>query len=276
MPAFTATSQIPPDPSALDAAEIRTAWLAWLLFIAGTCGYCLTYQAVVGAMTPDVSRTVMVALREWGAWAVLAPLAFKLARRVDPGSPDRGQHYAILGLAMASLAALVPIVADQVTDVRSLSSSIAIFWPRNVAAAVVVHLIWHVSLRPRVASPVAPAVPVAEESRRPETLLVSKGADQCLIRTEDIQYLSAAGNYIDICARDQRYLLRATMAQIEELLPPERFVRIHRSHIVHLDQIERIRVQRSGSGTVHLRCGAQLGISRSYRARWKGEPGRAR
>jgi DNA-binding LytR/AlgR family response regulator len=96
-------------------------------------------------------------------------------------------------------------------------------------------------------------------------LLVSKGADQCLIGVGDIQYLVAAGNYIEICARGQRYLLRATLTQLEEILPPGRFVRIHRSHIVEVGQIERISTQRSGSGTVHLRCGATLGMSRSYR-----------
>jgi two-component system LytT family response regulator len=250
----------------LRALEIRTALAAWALFIAATCIYCLIHQAVVSAVTPNVSRTVLLALREWGAWMFLAPLAFKVFRRADAKNAHRSARYAIACLLMASAAALAPICIDQYTATRSFASSVAIFWPRNAGAAVIVCFIWHVFLRARNQVPATPqGAKQVEASQRAHTLLVSKGADECLIRVEDIQYLSAAGNYIDIYARNQRYLMRGTMAQLEELLPADRFIRIHRSHIVHMEQIERIRIQRSGSGTVHLRCGAVLGISRSYR-----------
>jgi len=56
------------------------------------------------------------------------------------------------------------------------------------------------------------------------------------------------------------------MKQAEELLPPRQFVRIHRSHIVNMNGIDRIRTQRSGNGTVHLRCGKALAMSKKYRA----------
>lgn len=250
----------------LRAVEIRTALGAWVLFMAATCSYCLIHQAVVSAVTPNVGRTVLLALREWGVWMFLAPLAFKAFRRADANNAHRSAHYVMLCVLMASAAAFAPIAIDQYTATRSFASSMAIFWPRNAAAAVVVCFIWHVFLRAgnRVPATLADAKQV-EDSQRAHTLLVSKGADECLIRVEDIQYLSAAGNYIDICARNQRYLMRGTMAQLEELLPSDRFIRIHRSHIVHVEQIERIRIQRSGSGTVHLRCGVVLGMSRSYR-----------
>jgi hypothetical protein len=251
----------------LRAVEIRTALAAWALFIAATCCYCLIHQAVVSAVTPNVGRTVLLALREWGAWIVLAPLAFKAFRRVDAKNADRSAHYVMICLLAASAAAFAPITIDQWTATRSFASGLAIFWPRNAGAAVVVCFIWHVFLRAGNRIPATPqGAKQVEDSQRPCTLLVSKGADECLIRIEDIQYLSAAGNYIDICARNQRYLTRGTMAQLEELLPSDRFIRIHRSHIVHVEQIERIRIQRSGSGTVHLRCGTALGISKSYRA----------
>jgi DNA-binding LytR/AlgR family response regulator len=125
--------------------------------------------------------------------------------------------------------------------------------------------------RPARAAPATSAATVPPSVEKPSTLLVSKGADQCLIRIDDIQHLSAAGNYVDICAADQRYLIRNTIGDLEALLPREHFVRIHRSHIVRVRDIERIRIERSGSGTVHLRGGAALAISRGYRAQLKAQ-----
>ena len=97
--------------------------------------------------------------------------------------------------------------------------------------------------------------------------MVSKGADQCVIRVDDIQYLSAAGNYIDIVAKDQQYLMRTTMSQLEKMLPMDNFIRVHRSHIVRIASIDRLKVLRSGNGLVHLRGGAKVPMSKSYRAR---------
>jgi DNA-binding LytR/AlgR family response regulator len=98
-------------------------------------------------------------------------------------------------------------------------------------------------------------------------MLVSKGADRCLIRIDDIQFLSAADNYVEIHARGQQFLMRSTMAEIEIALPAGRYVRIHRSHIVRIDLIEKIRTERSSTGFVQLRGGRVLPISKTYRRR---------
>src|SRR5690606_23798256 len=100
----------------------------------------------------------------------------------------------------------------------------------------------------------------------PENLLVSKGHDKCLIRVDRIQSVSAAGNYVEILSENQDYLMRATMKQVEELLPPSSFIRVHRSHIANVEAIDRIKTQPSGNGTVHLRCGKVLGMSKAYNA----------
>lgn len=99
----------------------------------------------------------------------------------------------------------------------------------------------------------------------PATLLVNKGADQCLIQTNRIECVSAAGNYVEIIERGQRYLMRAPLKQVEDLLPASEFIRIHRSHLVRLDQIERIKSLPSGNGTVQLRGGQVLPMSKRYR-----------
>src|SRR5690606_29775863 len=89
--------------------------------------------------------------------------------------------------------------------------------------------------------------------------------DQCLIQIDRIECVSAAGNYVELIERGQRYLTRATLKQLEDLLPGDEFIRIHRSHLVRRDEIERIKSQPSGNGTVQLRGGWVLPMSKRYK-----------
>ena len=251
--------------------ELRLGLAAWAALILGTCTYCLIHQTFVSAVNPDVARTVTLALREWGAWALLAPWLLRTFR--DPAAWRKTLLRCVwVGLLAASL----PIAIDQLTDERSPGSSLALFWPRNFGLAFALFLVARVFSPPverRASSTTALASAPPE---KPSTLLVSKGADQCLIQVDDIQRLSAAGNYVDICARGQRYLMRATLSDLEAKLPSEHFVRVHRSHIVRVSEIDRIRIERSGSGVVHLRDGSMLAISKGYRAQLRRHQGTAR
>ena len=256
--------------------DVRTASLTWGLFFAGTCAYCLTYQAVVWAVTPDFTHTVSLAMREWGAWLVTTPLVFGALTR-SAARPDRMRFRVVVGALAISAAVLVPLAADVITGARTVAASLAIFLPRNAFAFVGVCLVWRVFVR-RDAQPIGglpptpstsstPPTPSTEpaEPALPDALLVSKGADQCLLAVDRIQRVSAAGNYAEVHAAAQMYLMRATLNQIEARLPARSFVRIHRSHIVRVEEIERIRVQRSSSGVVTLRDGSTLPMSKRYR-----------
>ncbi len=255
-----------PIPIQLWTVEVRAALIAWTIYFSGVCAYCLMHQAIVSQVTPDLAGTVVLALREWGVWLISMPIVFRAlsARQDEPGI---WQSCARVGSAVVPASLLVPLTVDAVTDTRGFASTTAIFLPRYAAVFLVVCLAWHVFLR-RSNEPERQHS--TEEGRdRPNparTLLVSKGADECLIQVDRVQYVSAAGNYVEVVAGGQVYLMRGTMKQVEELLPAEQFMRIHRSHIVNLQEIERMSTQRSGHGSVHLRCGKVLSMSKSYRA----------
>jgi DNA-binding LytR/AlgR family response regulator len=258
----------------LRPVDLRTAVVAWSLFLAGTCAYCLTFQALVWAVTPDVTRTVTVALREWGAWLVVTPLVFgALSRSVD--GPNRLRERAVIAALATTTTALVPVTADLLTHTREFAASLAVFLPRNLLAFVVVCLVWRVFVRRETAEvldavpPVEAAPAVAAAPSVPDALLVSKGADQCLVSVDRVQRIAAAGNYVEVYAGGQLYLMRATLAQAEARLPAARFVRTHRCHVVRVDEIARILVRRSGSGTVILRDGVSLPLSKRHRAELK-------
>ncbi len=107
--------------------------------------------------------------------------------------------------------------------------------------------------------------PPADPVDRPQRFLVRKLGREFLVAANDIEWLQAAGNYVNLRVRERDYPLRSTVAAIETKLDPARFTRIHRSYIVNLDQVASIEPLDTGDARVHLKDGTQLPCSRSYR-----------
>lgn len=99
------------------------------------------------------------------------------------------------------------------------------------------------------------------------TRLVAKvGWRMRFLQVEDIDYLTAEGNYVAVHVGKQSHLTRETMAALEEKLDPKQFLRAHRSLIVRLDRIEEVEPLPPGEYVFILRDGTRLTSGRSYRA----------
>ena len=117
--------------------------------------------------------------------------------------------------------------------------------------------------------------PPLEAVERPERFLVRKLGAEFLVAARDIEWLEAAENYVNLHVRGRVYPLRSTMAAIQARLDPERFVRVHRSHIVNLDSLARIEPLESGDARVVLKDGTQVPCSRRYRQALRTGPSEA-
>jgi len=262
------------------SSDFKTSLLCWGGFIVLLSCYCTVYQIVVDRVPADLGASFRHVFKNWGVWLLSTPIIFATLRKYSTKWHDRAVEFVAFVAIVVFISAAVPIAIDLLTNARDAASSLMIFLPRYVAAVGIVYLVWHVFLRERRIAPVEgierappPVVETPEPSavasgaapELPATLLVSKGADQCLIQISRIECLSAAGNYVEIIERGQRYLMRATLKQVEDMLPADEFIRIHRSHLVRRDEIERIRSQPSGNGTVQLRGGQVLPMSKKHK-----------
>ena len=97
-----------------------------------------------------------------------------------------------------------------------------------------------------------------------------RGAKHYFIRTGDIDWIEADGNYLRLWTGDRSHLVRETMKAAEERLDPASFVRIHRSTIVAIDRIDSIQAQENGDYVVTMQSGAKLASSRGYAGRIRG------
>jgi hypothetical protein len=115
--------------------------------------------------------------------------------------------------------------------------------------------------------------PPVEPVERPERFLVRKLGREFLVAAADIEWLQAAGNYVNLRVRGHDYPLRSTIAGVEAKLDPQRFARIHRSYMVNLDQVVSIEPLESGDARLHLKDGTVLPCSRRHRGELRDRVG---
>lgn len=80
-------------------------------------------------------------------------------------------------------------------------------------------------------------------SETADHLYVKTGYEQLKVLYDDILYLEAAGNYVTFVLKDRNLLSRSTFAEVAATLPPQKFVRVHRSYIVAINKIDKVERQ---------------------------------
>jgi two-component system, LytTR family, response regulator len=98
-----------------------------------------------------------------------------------------------------------------------------------------------------------------------DRLVVKSGGRLFFLRTDEIDWIEASGNYVRLHVGTTSHLLRETMNAIESRLDPEKFFRIHRSRIVNMERIQEMQPWLNGEYAVVLRTGTRLTLSRGYR-----------
>ena len=100
---------------------------------------------------------------------------------------------------------------------------------------------------------------------RHDRLVIKSSGRIYFIRTRDIDWCEAAGNYVRLHVGPQTHFVRGTMAHIESELDRAQFVRIHRSTIVNVDRIQELHSSFAGEYVVLLQDKTRLTLSRGYR-----------
>ena len=100
-----------------------------------------------------------------------------------------------------------------------------------------------------------------------DRLVIKSGGRIVFLKSEEIDWVEAAANYVRIHTGNEEYLMRETMNAFEAKLDSRRFMRIHRSIIVNLEKIRELQPCNNGEYIVVLRTGKELSLSRSFRDR---------
>jgi len=97
-------------------------------------------------------------------------------------------------------------------------------------------------------------------------ILVRESDRAFFLSVDDIQRVSAAGNYVEVHAKGKVHLIRDTLTTFIAQLDASEFLRVHRSHVVRVSFIAEMRPMFHGDYELVLRDGQTLSLSRRYKA----------
>lgn len=105
--------------------------------------------------------------------------------------------------------------------------------------------------------------PIEPEVERIDRITVKDGPKIHLIKTNELIYIQACGDYVMLITSSGEYLKEQTMKYFETYLPTETFVRVHRSNIVNVTQISRVELFGKETYQLLLKNGVKLRVSLS-------------
>jgi two-component system LytT family response regulator len=108
---------------------------------------------------------------------------------------------------------------------------------------------------------------IANPPRQPERFAVRSGENTLFVPINEVDWIEAFQNYVRLHTGPATYLLHVPMNTIEGVLDSNRFLRIHRSHIVNVRRIAQLWSIAHGQYAVELKSGQRLQSGRTYSER---------
>lgn len=102
------------------------------------------------------------------------------------------------------------------------------------------------------------------------TLLVKDGARTLRIQADTLNWIGSEDSYKVLHKAEGKWLYSESLTSLEKQLNPEDFVRIHRSSIVNIQRVQKVRSRLTGDYDVQLTDGTILRLSRHYVQKVKG------
>lgn len=107
------------------------------------------------------------------------------------------------------------------------------------------------------------------EQEQLDRVVVKTGNKIHILALNQVHHFEAQDDYVAIHSDQGKFLKLLRMKALENGLPEDDFVRIHRSHIVNVKQIEKLELYEKDSYILYLKNGQQLPVSRSGHSRLK-------
>ena len=126
----------------------------------------------------------------------------------------------------------------------------------------------------RVAAAVDPAPagperpPAWTDSMQDEMVAVANlhGSTTRLLSRSTIEFVQSYGDFVRIVTGDGRFLLRATLAEIERRWEPYGFVRVHRQYVANLRRATELRPLLGGTAELTFTDGQTIPVARRHSA----------
>ncbi|MCF2855872.1 LytTR family transcriptional regulator [Pseudoalteromonas sp. SMS1] len=263
--------------------------LGWLVVIFTICLNCTVHSVFIAEESVDLLSSISWSLKEFGVWLVMTPAlcyAFNTSRsRVNPLP-----HFVVFGLYAIGIALLINTSMDVFLEEIHWQESLFFNWHKHVIAFFAIATVWKMKLKMESESSASTCVQVELDNGAHRDLMVSDNTEKSHISCsspekksdnlsfknpnleisqEDIHFVQACGNYLEIQTATTVHLVRLTLKELESMLDDVRFLRCHRSYLVNLNKVESLKNYRSGHGEVRLTSGEAVPVSKSKRSKMR-------
>jgi two-component system LytT family response regulator len=96
-----------------------------------------------------------------------------------------------------------------------------------------------------------------------ERILIKEGSKVLVIPVEKIDYIEAQDDYVSFRVEGRSHLKMQRLSDLDSMLDPRRFVRVHRSFILNIDRLSKLELYAKDSRTAILKDGTQIPVSRT-------------
>ncbi len=107
---------------------------------------------------------------------------------------------------------------------------------------------------------------IQRETASAKRIFVQNNRKFTPLKTDEIDWIEASGNYAILHTRNGEHLLRESLRALEKTLDPQQYFRANRSAIVNLDFIDEIQPFFHGEFIVVLKTGQRIVVTRTHRA----------
>jgi two-component system LytT family response regulator len=122
-------------------------------------------------------------------------------------------------------------------------------------------------IRRRLVAATATAHPALSRMDPLRERIAVKCADRIvMVRLDELNYVRAAANYVQLHVAGQIHEVRETLSSMEMRLPADRFLRVHRSYLVNLGLVRELFPVGGGEYMIALRNGKELPVGPTYPA----------
>ena len=95
-------------------------------------------------------------------------------------------------------------------------------------------------------------------------IFVQKSEKLFSLPVDEILHLEASGDYTIITTKNDQFVSSSGIGKLEEIMNPDKFIRVHRSTIVNINYLKEIERHFNGGMVVKMQSGKSFPVSRTY------------
>lgn len=223
--------------------------------------YCISHGFEYDPFQFDARATFEWVVPRWGAWPILLPGCYWLFQIAH------SRNKALAGVLGAGAFAIVgaALFAHFVGGLLAAESSLFAWAYHTVpAAAATFAFVTIGTFFIHSARKHPDAVSETEPRENSTCLQVWKGSSVSRVAIQDVDWVRAAKNYVEIFAENASYIRRSSLTEIHQILTESAFLRVHRSYIVRRSKIVGVAGGKSRP-VIAMASGAKVPVGKSYR-----------